>query len=51
VDLKGSQFKCQANNWQFSSPVPDLDKVQAVLFLVYSGKRKGVFYFDEVVFK
>ncbi len=51
VDIAAAGFKCQANNWRFVSKVPDMDKVQAVLFLVYNGKQRGVFYFDEIVFK
>ena len=49
--LTGKDYKCKETNWRFETAVKDLDKVQAVMFLIYNGKRKGVFYLDEVSFQ
>jgi len=50
-NLKGNEYKCQATNWKFNSTIKDLNKTQAIIILLYNGKRKGVFFFDEVTFK
>lgn len=48
LDLKRSDFKCRATDWKFQAAVEGLDSVRQILYLVYSGRRKALLYFDDI---
>ncbi len=47
-DLRDKKFKCQDTNWRFTTDIGDPSKIRQVIFLIYSGKRKALLYFDNI---